>query len=113
MMGDNNNATFILMVQNNEDTIKQVMEDIIEDFFDDDELIIVLNNSTDTSENKIDPYLAKLPNTKTKIIRANDTEDKVFSIEEALEIGKENSGNDFNFIIYGNAYTPVEWYKDE
>jgi glycosyltransferase involved in cell wall biosynthesis len=112
-MEDHNDASFILIVQNNEDTIKQVMENILEDFFDDDELIIVLNNSTDTSENKIDPYLAKLPNTNTKIIRADDREDKIFSVEEALEVGKENSGNDLNFIIYGNAYAPVEWTKDE
>ena len=112
-MENNNNASFILIVRNDELTIDQVMKNIIYDFFEDDELIIVLNNSTDTSENKIDPYLAKLPNTKTKIIRANDTENKVFSIEEALEIGKENSGNDLNFIIYGNAYNPIEWYKDE
>jgi len=112
-MENNNNASFILIVRNDELTIDQVMQNILEDFFDDDELIVVLNNSTDTSENKIDPYLAKLPNTNTKIIYANSREDKVFDIEEALEIGKENSSNELNFIIYGNAYNPIEWYKDE
>jgi glycosyltransferase involved in cell wall biosynthesis len=112
-MEDNNNASFIVMVRNDESTIDQVMQNILEDFFDDDELIVVLNNSTDTSENKIDPYLAKLPNTNTKIIHANSREDKVFDIEEALEVGKENSSNELNFIIYGNAYNPIEWTKDE
>lgn len=112
-MEDNNSATFILIVQNDELTIDTVMKDIVEDFLDDDELIVVLNNSTDSSELKIDKYLPKLPNTNTKFLVANSNPMKNFSVEEALEVGKENSSNELNYIIYGNAYNPVEWTKDD
>lgn len=112
-MEDNNSATFILIVQNDEQTIDNVMQYLVEDFMLDDELIVVLNNSTDTSEVKIDKYLPKLPNTKTKFLIANSNPMKDFSLEEALEVGKENSSNELNFIVYGNAYNPIEWTKDE
>lgn len=112
-MEDDNKASFIVVVQNDELTIDTVMKDILEDFMPDDELIIVLNNSTDSSESKIDKYLPKLPNTYTKIIHADSREDNAFDIKEALEVGKENSSNDLNFIIYGTEYSPVEWTKDE
>jgi glycosyltransferase involved in cell wall biosynthesis len=112
-MDDDNRATFILIVQDNVKTIDNVMEYLIEDFMENDELIVVLNNSTDSSESKIDKHLLKLPNTNTKFLIANSSPVKEFNIGEALEVGKENSSNSLNFIVYGTEYAPVEWTKDE
>ena len=100
-------ATFILIVKNDEEMIDDVMEFLVEDYRKNDELIIVLNNSNDNSDNKIDKYLTKF-NSNVKFIIANGVNE-----DEALLIGKENSKNNTNFIIYGNIYNPTEWIKNE
>jgi hypothetical protein len=99
--------SFILLVQNNEDTIDNVMDNIIEDVQEDDSFIVVLNNVEDKSESKIDKYLTRVKCDDIKFIIAN------FNTEDAIKVGIENSNNKLNLIVHGDKYDPIEWIKDE
>jgi glycosyltransferase involved in cell wall biosynthesis len=103
----NEKISFILLVQNNEDTIDDVMDYIIEDMQEEDSFIVVLNNVTDKSESKIDKYLTRVKCDDIRFIIAN------FSEDDALKVGLENSNNKLNILVYGDKYDPIEWIKDD